>query len=209
MSRAVEPPAESQGHGDGFVSRTLWLAERAKAGDSAALTELLERVRPRLERWAALRLGPLLRTHVDVEDLVQETLRRVWQALRHFEGRTAKDMERWLRSILENRIRDDVDRLATAKRDATRQRPLAAEPAGRAPTASQISLRLEEQRRVVDAMLALPEADRLILRLIRFEGRSYEEAGEALGISAKNAGVRLVRAMQALRERLAERARPA
>lgn len=209
MGPDARPPGEPLRPTLPPTSRTLWLAEQARAGDPAALGELLSRVRPRLERWAALRLGPVLRSHLDVEDLVQETLQRVWGAVSTFDGRSAKDVERWLRQILENRIRDGVDRLRTLKRDASRERPLGAEPAGRSPTASQLSLRLEEQRRVLDAMVGLAEDERLVLRLVRFEGRTYEEAGQVLGLSPKNVGVRLVRAMQALRGRLRALAPPA
>lgn len=190
--RQATPPA----------SRTLWLAEQAQTGDLSALAELVERVRPRVERWTALRLGSTLRGHLDCEDLVQDTLVGAWRSVGAFQGSSAKDVERWLREILENRIRDGRDRVLAQKRDARREERLSAEPAGRAATASQFAIRGEEQRRVLDAMLTLSDPEREVLRLIRFEGRSYEEAGELMGITAKNAGVRLVRAMQALRSRL-------
>ena len=52
------------------------------------------------------------------------------------------------------------------------------------------------------ALASLDEPKRDIIRLIRLEGLSYEEAAEILDISRSAASARLVRAMRALADQM-------
>src|SRR5437764_367480 len=64
--------------------QTRDLLERAKAGDSAAVNDLLERHREVLNRAIALRLDPALARRVDASDIVQDVLLEANQRLRAY-----------------------------------------------------------------------------------------------------------------------------
>ena len=53
---------------------------------------------------------------------------------------------------------------------------------------------------VAQSLKQLPDPHREILMLVRIEGMSYADAAEALEISVNLVGVRLVRALDALRK---------
>jgi RNA polymerase sigma-70 factor (ECF subfamily) len=85
------------------------LLQRARAGDKAALEQLLKRCSARLWRWANGRLPASVRT-VDTEDLIQETLLHVTEKLNSFEGWTEDTFWAYLRQTFENYIRDAIHR---------------------------------------------------------------------------------------------------
>jgi len=173
---------------------------RAKAGERDAQEEVFERVRPPLEKWITLRLGTLLRSRIDVEDVVQETLQQVFLALPRFEPQSPRATMAWVFKIAENRIRDMSERLKAGKRNPERERELHSRLKASWTSASMAAVRREEHERVLASLLSLPDKHREIIRLVKVEELSYDEAGERLGISSKNAGVRLVRALKAWRE---------
>jgi RNA polymerase sigma-70 factor (ECF subfamily) len=57
-------------------------------------------------------------------------------------------------------------------------------------------------RQVRDAIDSLPESQRMVIHLHRFEELSYAQIGEALGVSEGAARIRAFRAYATLRERL-------
>ena len=173
---------------------------RARDGDRDAGEEVFERVRIPLEKWTTLRLGTLLRSRIDTEDVVQETLKQIFLALPSFQAQNPRATMAWVFKIGENRIRDMSERLRAGKRNPERERELHSRLAASWTSASMLAARREEHERVLASLMALPENHREIIRLVKVEELSYEEAGERLGISSKNAGVRLVRALKAWRE---------
>lgn len=74
------------------------------------------------------------------------------------------------------------------------------------PTLSGSETAWEQLRPVIDeAMLELPEKDRAALLLRFFEGRSLAEVGAAVGVAENAARMRVARALEKLRGRLAKR----
>jgi RNA polymerase sigma factor (sigma-70 family) len=100
---APEPPPEPV--------TSLTLLGRARAGDQAALDELLGRYLPRLERWARGRLPGWARDLSDTQDLVQETLIRAFKGMDRFEPRGEGAIGAYLRQAVLNRIRDEIRRV--------------------------------------------------------------------------------------------------
>ena len=84
------------------------LVQRAKAGDERALSELMARYRPRLERWASGRLPLYARSLLDTSDLVQETLLKAIEGLDRIEVRGPGFFQAYVRQAVLNRIRDQV-----------------------------------------------------------------------------------------------------
>ena len=103
--RAVEPrPA-------GVESLpSLVLLSRMRAGEAAALDELVRRYWPRLERWARGRLPDGARDLYDTGDLVQETMLAALGRLDEFVPEHDGALLAYLRTAILNRIRSLVRR---------------------------------------------------------------------------------------------------
>jgi RNA polymerase sigma-70 factor, ECF subfamily len=88
------------------AATSLELVLRASAGDQTAYTELYARYKPRLQRWAHNRLPLGTRGALQTEDLVQDTLTRVFEHLGTFNPRHEGAFQGYVRTTLLNRIRD-------------------------------------------------------------------------------------------------------
>lgn len=99
------PPAAATGV-PAEPAATIDLVQRARSGDQAALDDLFARYETRLRRWAHGRLPAAARGAMDTQDLVQETLVRVFQRMPAFEPRHPGAFRDYVWTTLWNRIRD-------------------------------------------------------------------------------------------------------
>ncbi len=90
------------------------------------------------------------------------------------------------------------------RRNPKRERQLDSRKRASWTSASMALATRECHERVLAILASLDQQDRDLIRMIRREGLRYAEAGERLGISERNAGVRLVRALRTLRHRCAD-----
>lgn len=185
---------------DGPSTRVLY--RRANAGERDALEQLLERMRPRLEAWVALHMGPALRARVDAEDLVQEILMKAAGAIGSFQPEGKRAFVKWLFTVARHQISDWQRHYMAAKRDVQREQEIQPGLAAQATGPFSRAERNDQMELLLDALAELPENYRDILRLRRIEYLDNGEAAERLGISRENASVLYVRAMQALRKKL-------
>lgn len=88
------------------------LLERAVRGDRSAIEELFARYLPRLRRWTRGRLPRWARGVVDTSDLVQDTLLHAFTRITVFEPKGDGALRAYLRQAVENRIRDELRRVA-------------------------------------------------------------------------------------------------
>lgn len=88
------------------------LLDRAARGDRSARDALFARYLPWLRRWARGRLPRWARGVVDTSDLVQDTLHRTFTRLTGFQPKGDGALRAYLRSAVENRIRDEMRRAA-------------------------------------------------------------------------------------------------
>jgi RNA polymerase sigma factor (sigma-70 family) len=145
-------------------SRSDHALVRATAhGDEAAFAALVARHRPRLVRYATSRCG---RDGALAEDAVQDALVRAHRAI--LAGKVPVDVEAWLYAIVRNRCHDYF-------RAARPTAPLPPELPGGAPSAFEVVERAERLAGALDAVDALPSAQRAALVGRELEGRSYEE----------------------------------
>jgi RNA polymerase sigma-70 factor (ECF subfamily) len=132
-------------------------------------------------------MGPALRAQLESMDLVQETLIEAIKDLGDFTFSNDGDFLRWLSSIVENTIRDNVDRIHAAKRDVRRQVSLnriathtnhpgfdAHLPAATTTPSVVLSLR-EDLDKLEQAMDRLKPQYREVLVLAKIEGLSCKE----------------------------------
>jgi RNA polymerase sigma-70 factor (ECF subfamily) len=168
-------------------------------GDTAALEELIERHQTLVAGTVARMLG----SSSDVEDIAQQVFIRVWRNAGRYVPRAK--FTTWLLKITRNLVFNELRR---SKRHA--HVPIQPDPQGeelpikeelyRAPDAS--LLESELQRKIDEAILALPEIQRMALVLRRHEDLSYEQIGEILDLSVPAVKSVLFRARSELRARL-------
>jgi RNA polymerase sigma-70 factor (ECF subfamily) len=146
------------------------LVDAARAGDVAAFSELVARHQLRVFRVALRMLG----SEADAEDAAQEAFVQAWRGLERFRGDSS--VSTWLYRIVTNRCltilqarRPDAGDLADAPQ-------VVEDPAERV-------IARERFAAVARVVAGLPAEQRAALVLRDFEGLSYDEAAEVLGVS--------------------------
>jgi RNA polymerase sigma factor (sigma-70 family) len=175
------------------------LMELVGRGDTGAFEELVERHQTLVAGTVARMLG----SNSDVEDIAQQVFIRVWKSARRYVPRAK--FTTWLLKITRNLVFNELRR---SKRHV--HVPLQPEPGGEessikdetnpAPDAS--LLENELQRAIEEAIMQLPESQRMALVLRRYEQLSYEQIAEVLGLSVPAVKSVLFRARTELRTRL-------
>ncbi len=170
-------------------------------GDTSAFEEVIERHQALVAGTAARMLG----SNSDVEDIAQQVFIRVWKSARRYVPRAK--FTTWLLKITRNLVFNEMRR---SKRHA--HVPLQSEPGAEeiplkdetnpAPDAS--LLEDELQRAIEEAIMQLPESQRMALVLRRYEQLSYEEIAEVLDLSVPAVKSVLFRARTELRSRLSK-----
>lgn len=166
----------------------LDLLTRARAGESAAVGQLLEQYRPYLRILAQRHLDGPLGVRLDASDLVQQTCLSAIRAIANFDGVDEAAFVAWLRTIHENNIRSAArDHLLAEKRAAGREVSPADEEAlnrslaqARESSPSQRLMHSENTVRLAAALQELPDDQREAVRLRYLEGRSLAEIAQRL-----------------------------
>jgi RNA polymerase sigma-70 factor (ECF subfamily) len=167
------------------------LAERAKAGDQGAFTELSRRYRPALVALAFDRTRNLN----DADDLAQEALVRAFEHITALHDPAS--FPAWLRAIAANLCASWSRRpsdLPLYDHAAADDRDIAAAAIARC-----------EQREIVRALQDLPQANRLALLMHVWDGVPYDRIAAFLGVPVTTVEGRIFRARQQLRYSLAGR----
>jgi RNA polymerase sigma factor (sigma-70 family) len=186
------PPPEAL---DVRLLEQRWMAAYA-AGDERAFDALFKSLAPRL-------LGFFMRAIADralADDLLQTTFVRL-HAARHT-YRDGAPVRPWVFTIAA-RVR--IDELRRRRRTPRAASELDLERLQAEPTADAADDGLDQGalgQRVRAAIDALPESQRMVVHLHRFEELSFAQIGSVLGVSEGAARIRAFRAYAALRERL-------
>ena len=195
---------------DSVSHKTQTLITLAQGGDNSALDRLCRAYGERVRRIVRLRMGSELRSKLESMDMVQDVLMCALKDLGDFTYRDEGDFLRWLSRIVENRLRDSIDKLHADKRDIrkevrldNKERTTGGGFVGNpgpieATTPSVIMSRKEEMDKLEKAIDALKPEYREVIVLKRLDGLSYKEIGERLGKSADAVGMLLSRAMVSL-----------
>lgn len=191
------PPAPGKGESlDDASLRLRAVADRARAGDREAFTELVRSTYRSMYELALRITGDV---H-DASDALQEAYLRAFKGVRRFRGES--DVRSWLYRVTANtalthrrRRGREAERL-TGDSDGVALWP--DQSAGADPQAS-ASLR-DELARLQRAIAHLPPQLRHALVLRELHGWSHEEVARELGISVSAAKVRVLRARRKLGE---------
>ena len=171
-------------------------------GDTSAFENLVERHQSLVTGTVARMLG----SNSDVEDIAQQVFIRVWKSARRYVPRAK--FTTWLLKITRNLVFNELRR---SKRRG--HVPLQSDPGGEghpplkdetnpAPDAS--LLESELQQTIEEAIMQLPESQRMALVLRRYEQLSYEQIAEVLDLSVPAVKSVLFRARTELRSRLSK-----
>ncbi len=190
--------------------KTQHLVALAKDGDESSLNRLCVVYGQRVLWLVRFRMGNEIRSKLESVDLVQDVLVSALKDLGNFTYKTEGDFVRWLARIVENRLRDNLDKLHAEKRDIRKEVRLntyrstleesftaALEPID-ATTPSAIISKREEFDKLAKAIDTLKPEYREVIVLTKVEGLSYKEIGDKLGRSADAVRMLFSRAMAAL-----------
>lgn len=187
------------------------LARRMRAGDRSALADGFAHCRDRLWRVADFRLDPRLRRRVDADDVLQHAYLDADRRLEHFAGSTLVEVFIWLRLVLLQTMTDLYRaHLGAEIRDASREVAfdspadatsvsLARHLIAEITSPSGAAVRGETEAELRQVINEMDPIDREILALRHFEELGNSEVAEVLGIQAKAASIRYVRALARLK----------
>ncbi len=172
---------------------TVRLLDLARAGDGAALGQLLERYRSYLSLLARVQIGRRIQGKLDVADLVQETFLEAHRGVGLFRGSTEAQFLAWLRQILVAILANQVRRyFGTKRRDVRLERDLqdgidrssaylSSHLIAPQSSPSAQASRREQAVLLADAMEELPEDYREVIILRQLEGLSFPQVALRMG----------------------------
>jgi RNA polymerase sigma-70 factor, ECF subfamily len=188
------------------------LLGRARAGDSVALGQLLERYRNYLALLAQLQIGRRIQGKVDAADLVQETFLEAHRHIAGFRGQSEAEFVQWLRQILAASLANLVRRyLGTKGRDARLERELTVDldQSSRVldrglvdpiSSPSHQADRREQAGLLADALARLPDNYRETIVLRHLQGLPFAEVARRMGRSEDSVQKLWLRALVRLRQ---------
>jgi RNA polymerase sigma-70 factor (ECF subfamily) len=176
--------------------------------DMTALGALWNEYRPALLAMVQRRLDRRLAARIDPEDVLSRAFLQAQRRWPRCKDRALHLPRAWLYGLvrdclieewrIHHRSGRDLLRDQAWPEDTTAQLVLGLIDPGTSP--SEAAGRVELQRQMRQALEALKEADREILLMRHYDGLTYQEAAEVLGLTENAAMVRHARALQRLRK---------
>ncbi len=169
-----------------FWSRSARGGESSKQGDDpwARFERVLREHGPAVARTAS----SYARTRADREDLEQDIALALWRALPGFRGECSE--RTWVLRVAHNRGVSSLWKRASRRESPDEASDERADPR---PSPESQAARSQGRERLLEALGALPLAQRQVLSLA-LEGLAPGEIAEVVGITPNNAMVRLSRA---------------
>ncbi len=153
-SPAPEPRFDPQA-----MTTSRHLIRRARDGDASAVSALLLRHIPPLQKWAHGRLPRWARTVADTADLVQDALLNTIKRLRTMEPQGHAALQGYLRRAVDNRINDEFRKIG--RRGLPQPLDEIRPDAGPSPLDTTVAAEIEECYR--HALRRLRETDRRLI----------------------------------------------
>jgi RNA polymerase sigma-70 factor (ECF subfamily) len=177
------------------------------------LSEAIGRYRAYLLVLARREVPANQQARVDPSGVVQQTLLDAHDAADVFDGLAPEQRLPWLRTALARNLADAFRRIHADKRDARRERAIAASVEGSAdglehwlaasgPSPSRQADRNELLLRLASALAELPEAQRLAIERHYFDRLAVAAIASEMGKTTAAVAGLLKRGLQALRELL-------
>jgi RNA polymerase sigma-70 factor (subfamily 1) len=156
-----------------------------------AVNQALEKYRAYLETLTFIQIDPRLRGKFGLSDVIQNTLLEASGTPERIAAMDSAAQKHWLRCMLLNNLKDEIERYLTKGRNVGRERSLdeAAEASSRRvcgvlaaeeSTPSEKLSKKEVARRVLEALSQLPVREREALTLQQYHGWKLAEIAEHL-----------------------------
>jgi RNA polymerase sigma-70 factor (ECF subfamily) len=143
------------------------------------------------------RLLSLLKDQDMADELIQDLFLKVWEKRDGLNPE--QSFKSYLYKVAENLVYDHFRKLARDKKLQERFRAITTELYSH----TEEDLLNKENRMIIDKAVAmLPPQRKAVFTLCKLEGKSYEETGEILGISASTVSNHLVKATKLVREQI-------
>src|SRR5207245_4149279 len=193
---ASDPGNQGRSEEDAEDVRLMRLVSQ---GDTSAFEELVERHQALVSSTVARMLG----SNSDVEDIAQQVFIRVWKSASRYVPRAK--FTTWLLKITRNLVFNELRRTrrraqVPLESEASADEPALKDESNPAPDAS--LLEVELRKAIEEAIMHLPETQRMAMVLRRYEQLSYEQIAEVLDLSVPAVKSVLFRARTELRSRL-------
>lgn len=176
---------------------------RVKRGDAAAFAVLVEKYQQPILNLLTRTLGD----PTEAEDLAQAVFLQAWKSARRYRP-TAK-FSTWLFTIARNLCLNELRRRARhpaesldAPHPAAEGEPHHNPPDARTASPPEALLQGELERKIEEALAALPENQRTAILLCRQEELSYEDIAAVLGCSLSATKSLIFRGRETLKRRL-------
>ena len=185
-----------RGEGDEPTDPDRALLARVAEGDEGAFAQLIEKHQVRLLRLCERLLG----SPEDARDAAQDVLLKIYRKAATFEPRG--QVFTWIYRIATNhclnklRRRKIVQFVGLASPEGGEARPW--QPQDPSPGAERRLQARDRWRRTRQSIRRLPPGQRGVLVLAKFEGLSYRQIAEVMGITESAVESRLFRAMRNL-----------
>jgi RNA polymerase sigma-70 factor (ECF subfamily) len=175
----------------------------------------LDGFREYLRLLARLQLSPRLTGKIDLSGVVQQTLLEAYQARHGFPPGAARQAA-WLRRALTNNLTDEIRRLGSRGQERVEERSLeqALEASSarleawlvcEAPTPGRAAVHKEQLARLAEALLELPDDQRVAVELHHLQGLALADVGRRLGRSREAVAGLVFRGLKKLRSLLAQK----
>ncbi len=162
-----------------------------KAGDERAFKEIYWRYSARIYA----RLIKLLKDEDVADSILQDVFLRIWE--RRAQIDLSQSFKAYLYKIAENYVYDYFRKVARDKRLQVRLRQITSELYHHI---EEDIFKKENEVLIAEAIEKLPPQRKLVFKLCKVEGKSYEEASQILDISISTVSNQLVKATKAIKE---------
>ncbi|MCB9554772.1 MAG: RNA polymerase sigma factor [Deltaproteobacteria bacterium] len=169
-------------------------------GDLAAFERLFRSLAPRVHAFFVRRFG----NEAIADDMLQVTFMKLHRARADYRAGSA--VRPWVFTIAARVGLDEIRRRGRRPEETDDERvdrAYSAEAVQRAVDERDPVEQADLQMRVREALEALPESQRSVVHLHRYEGLTFKEIGAVLGLSEGAVKLRAFRAYEALRDNLA------
>jgi len=191
------------------------LIEKCKLGNKDCQNRLFGRYQNIILRIVHLRLSPELREKLRIQsmDIVQDVFMQAFENLDKFEYRTEGSFRHWLCKLVENNIRDQIDKVDAQKRkpiggEFSLDEPIRIESGSEIARIEQVPLEQtsitghfvkQDRKKALDLMLLkLDEEDREVIIQHKMEGQTFNEIGQLLNKTEDAVRKKFERAMRKL-----------
>lgn len=168
------------------------LLEKIVEGDEVAFEQIVKKYERRVLNTVYRYVGK----SQEAEDIAQEVFIKVWRHAKSFKGKSK--FSTWLYRIVVNQCLN--------YRDKHKEKPASLDEImeyGRTPDSLKVEIGDEEKPKIVRRVIdELPKRQRMALVLSRFEGKSYSEIAQIMGVSLSSVESLIFRAKGSLKKKL-------